>query len=354
LHPEGSDALAALEHLIDHAQYSLDVMMFIWESDCLGTAIARRLAARAGPNLRVRVLVDGGGNLIFAKPKCASPEEVNRIITWLSQQPHVEVVRTRNPFARFDHRKLVVSDGHTAWTGGRNFSETAFFGQRDLSVTVTGPLAVKLAGEFERAWHEQTGAKPSTGTHQAAPTELPLDVPLLYNAHARLVTTEPLGWELARSLYSAIENAHKHIHLENVYFSDPGLIRRLAEARRRGVDVRVTLTLHSDNRLIDAANRVTANRLLCSGVRVYLYPGMTHVKAGVVDGCWAYLGTGNFDPLSLNHNHEFGLAICDGPVIGELEKLLTGSGLHPEWELKEPLPLTLRDRACALLAGTCL
>ena len=58
---------------------------------------------------------------------------------------------------------------------------------------------------------------------------------------------------------------------------------------------------------------MTANRLLRAGVRVYLYPGMTHVKATTVDGLWAYLGTGNFDALSLRHNRELGLAVGRRP-----------------------------------------
>ena len=62
------------------------------------------------------------------------------------------------------------------------------------------------------------------------------------------------------------------------------------------------LTMHRWLKLLDMANRATVNRLLRAGIRVYLFPGQTHVKAMSVDGVWAYLGTGNFDPLSLRHN----------------------------------------------------
>ncbi len=48
---------------------------------------------------------------------------------------------------------------------------------------------------------------------------------------------------------------------------------------------------------------VTANALLASGVRVFIYPGMTHVKAMIVDG-WACLGSANFNKLSLRSNLE--------------------------------------------------
>ena len=57
------------------------------------------------------------------------------------------------------------------------------------------------------------------------------------------------------------------------------------------------------SRVIDRAVRVTVNRLLRIGVRVYMHPSTTHVKAASVDTRWAYLGTGNFDNLSLRRNN---------------------------------------------------
>jgi phosphatidylserine/phosphatidylglycerophosphate/cardiolipin synthase-like enzyme len=47
---------------------------------------------------------------------------------------------------------------------------------------------------------------------------------------------------------------------------------------------------------------------------------MTHVKAAAVDGRWAYLGTGNFDPLSMRHNRELGLSVSAGPSSARSRK----------------------------------
>jgi phosphatidylserine/phosphatidylglycerophosphate/cardiolipin synthase-like enzyme len=81
---------------------------------------------------------------------------------------------------------------------------------------------------------------------------------------------------------------------------------------------------------------------------------MTHVKAASVDGRWAYLGTGNFDPLSMRHDRELGLAIGAGPLLCTLEAQLFGADFRPEWELKEPLPTTWHDHACEILASLLL
>jgi len=158
LYLDGGEAMAALESVIDGARCRIDVLMYLWGNDEVGWRVARKLAAKAGPDLPVRVLVDGGGNLTQGEPKKASAEEVNRAVCWLARQPHVTVVRTRNADFRFDHRKLVVADGRVAWTGGRNFIEAAFTTEHDLTYTLGGPLAADLAKRFEEFWHRQGGS----------------------------------------------------------------------------------------------------------------------------------------------------------------------------------------------------
>ena len=138
LFPEGPAALAVLEHLIDTASGRIDVLMYLWDSDDLDRAVAEHLACWARKGRPVRVLVDGGGNLLHGDPRNTTCSQVNRVVNWLARQPNVQVLRTRNPLARFDHRKLVLVDGRIAWTGGRNFCRAAFEEEHDLTVTVEG------------------------------------------------------------------------------------------------------------------------------------------------------------------------------------------------------------------------
>lgn len=343
LHLDGKDALAALHHAIDQATCRIDIVMYIWDNDPLGWEIARLLAAKAGPHLTVRILIDGGGNLLQGSPEEASAGAANAVVCWLARQPHVQVIRVRNPFLRFDHRKIVLVDGRLVWSGGRNFSQSAFVQAHDLSYTLQGALATELTNRYERFWQAQ-GGPPG----DPAPPPLADFHP---NAHARLVRTTPLETSLARTVYTAVDSARSHIYIENPYFTDNKLFAKLVQARRRGVDVRVVLSLNTGTTLHDHANRALANRLLRAGIRVYLYPGLLHVKAMSIDGCWAYLGTGNFDSLSLRHNREVGIAVSHGPLVAELEQRLFQADFQPEWELTGPLPLTLRDRVAETIAS---
>src|SRR5207247_11235343 len=118
----------------------------------------------------------------------------------------------------------------------------------------------------------------------------------------------------------------------------------------RGADGLIVFARDSQSRVIDRAVRVTANRLLRIGVRVYMYPSTTHVKAASVDTRWAYLGTGNFDNLSLRRNNEVGVAISSGPLLAELEQSLFDPDFRPDWEVTKPLAVNLGDYLCEAVA----
>jgi cardiolipin synthase len=308
--------------------------------------VAHHLAAVARPDMPVRILIDGGANLSQGEPKEATSAEVQRVVCWLTQQPNIHLIRHRDPNFHFDHRKVVVADGRLAWSGGRNFTYPAFFKDRDVSYTVAGPLACEAEAIFEQYWREQ-GGKP------AEPLPPPPPLPE-HNVLARLVETSPTQYALEQAVYRALDSACHHIYMENPYLTDNRVLLKLVRARRRGVDVRLVMTIEDESQTIDSTNKISINRLIRAGVRVYLYPGMTHAKTTAVDGVWAYVGTGNFDRLSLRHNHEQGLAIGYGPVIQELEARVFMMDFNPEWEVKEPLPVTLQDYLRALVGSMLL
>jgi cardiolipin synthase len=61
------------------------------------------------------------------------------------------------------------------------------------------------------------------------------------------------------------------------------------------------------------------HELLEGGVRLYEYrPSMTHVKAMMVDGVWAMIGTTNIDNRSFEHNDEVNVAWRESAVTTRL------------------------------------
>ena len=143
--------------------------------------------------------------------------------------------------------------------------------------------------------------------------------------------------EIFRSQVAAIRASQKFIYIQNAYFTDDTILYELAKARRRGVDVRVIIPLESDRGLLTKANAVAANALLEYGIRVYIYPGMSHIKAAVYDG-WACLGSANMDRLSLRINKEANIATSDPQAVNELVDTLFMPDFERSPELTEPFP----------------
>ena len=124
----------------------------------------------------------------------------------------------------------------------------------------------------------------------------------------------------------------------------------LAKARHRGVDVRVIMPVEGDTGIMNKSNVIAANTLLEHGVRVYIYPGMSHVKAAVYDG-WACLGSANFDKLSLRVNKELNLGISDPGFVETLRRDVFEADMAASVELTEPLPEDLSNTLASIIAG---
>jgi cardiolipin synthase len=61
--------------------------------------------------------------------------------------------------------------------------------------------------------------------------------------------------------------------------------------------------------------------LLEGGIRLFEYrPSMTHVKALMVDGGWAVVGTTNIDNRSFEHNDEVNVAFHEAAVNERLRR----------------------------------
>ena len=160
---QGDHAFGARLALIDLAEKTLDLQVYIWEPDATGVIIAERLVAAADRGVRVRLLVDDLG---------FGGEDAG--IASIDAHPNIEA-RLFNPFASrtfnvfdfmFDlgrvnhrmHNKILVADNSIAIVGGRNVGnhyfdidpETNF---RDLDIGGIGPVVREASEVFDHFWN---------------------------------------------------------------------------------------------------------------------------------------------------------------------------------------------------------
>ena len=141
--------------------------------------------------------------------------------------------------------------------------------------------------------------------------------------------------EIFHAQMKAIESSRRYIYIETPYFDDESSLRALIRARRRGVDVRVIFPTRSDIGVMQLNNTMVADELVRNGIRVYAYPGMTHVKAAIYDG-WACLGSANFDKMSLRVSQELDVAFSDPPTVEQLKAELFEKDFARSHEVTEP------------------
>jgi cardiolipin synthase len=337
-------AYEALLALIASARCRIDLMMFGWGDDPAGRPVAAALIERARAGVLVRVMIDRGGFVIGETNAHVIVGGEPSFLDALGAEPNVRLIQTPDQGFRFDHRKLAVIDDRVAWSGSLILTKPSVERWHNVNYIAEGPIVAQLDAIFAERWESLGGCR--------APvcTPAPIADDIIPNAMVRIVRTDvdPPIRTLKEAVYGAVDTARLHIYLENPYFDDQILIKKLVAARARGVDVRAILTMRGDVKTMNKFAALTANALLRGGARVYLYPAMTHVKAMAVDGTMAYIGTGNYDDLSLRNNREVSLTVRGPEIVPEIEEDLFLRDMAVSEELHALLPLT---RGWFLLRG---
>ena len=339
-HEDGPESQRALLGLICAARQRIDLCTFILGADTSGNALAAALMLRARDGLHVRVLLDAIGSLNASRAQLSALREAGVSVRWFMPLLH-NPLRGRSNLR--NHRKLVVCDDATLWSGGRNLADEYFIDTErrrawpDLSFTVQGPLAQQARHLFERDWHAAGGrGRPVAPRHMPAPAGDP------DGSAAQLVPSGPDHADdtVYALLLTAAYHAQQRILAVSPYFvPDDALLAAWCMAARRGVQVTVLLPARSNHRLADWARERALRELHAVGAHVHLFPEMLHAKAVIIDDTLALCGSANLDGRSFFLNFELMTAFYGAAEIDWLaawvERKALGSGRYvarrPAW-----------------------
>jgi cardiolipin synthase len=337
---DGDEYFGRLMESIESARESIDIRTYIFDNDDFAVAMADELRARS-EDVRVRVMVDSIGNMLAAQDDSdtlpdshSHPLSMNR---YLERASDVRVRSMTNPWFTGDHTKTTIIDKKTAFVGGMNIGREYRYDWHDMMMEVTGPVVDQLQFESDKAWSRggvlgdfANALRFLRGKQEHADRE---GYPI------RILQTRNFNSQIHRAQLAAIRNAQEYIFIQNAYFSDDRTVYELARARRRGVDVRVIMPSRGNHGPMNASNKITINKLLEHGVRVYEYPGMSHIKAAIYDG-WMCVGSANFDKLSLKINKELNLATSDPAAVDALLSQVFIPDLMISREIEAPIEVT--------------
>jgi cardiolipin synthase len=319
------------------ARQSVHLRSYIFDSDDYATAMADLLKQRS-EKVEVKVLLDGLGSLVAAgvHPESMPPgfDPPESMIRYLERDSEVEVRTQANPWFAGDHAKTFIVDRETAFVGGMNIGREYRHDWHDLMMEVRGPVVAELGRGFDTAWARAGLFGDLAALAQALRPRQTVEAA---GGHpVRVLETKPGNPQIYLAQLAAIKAARRSIYIHNPYFSDDEVLVELIRARRRGVDVRVVLSTRGDSPMMDRSNILAANAMFRRGIRVYLYPGFSHVKAAIYDG-WACLGSANLDRLSLRINREVNLATSHAETVRALERRLFEADFQTATEMTRPL-----------------
>lgn len=316
----GDEIFPAMLDAIRHAEHTVDMMTFVyWQGD-IARQFAYALADRAEAGLRVRLLLDGFGSRSIEKDLLTLMERAGVQVAWFRRPLALSPLKQNHRC----HRKVLVVDERTAFTGGVGIAQE-WCGDarnehewRDTHVQIEGPAVDGVAAAFAQNWAE---------CHDALFDERDRFAPQQHHGSAVVQVVRgsaSLGWQDMQTLLRVvIESAEQRLRLATAYFSpDAYFIELLCAAARRGVEVEILLPgPHTDKRVCQLAGQHFYGDLLACGVKILQYqPTMMHAKVITVDGIASLVGSTNFNRRSLDHDEEIMLVVLDEQFTATLDE----------------------------------
>ncbi|MCM1298759.1 MAG: cardiolipin synthase [Firmicutes bacterium] len=324
--PLGEDKFKELLIQLEQAESFIFLEYFILDEGVMWGEILEILARKATQGVDVRLMYDGTCELALL------PLDYPKRIEGLGIK--CKVFAPIKPFVSThynyrDHRKILVIDGHTAFTGGINLADEYInqkprFGHwKDTAVMLKGDAAKSFTLMFLQLWDME---QPKELRDREYLTYLNCDTKPEADAKGFVIPYGdcPLDSDLLgeRVYMDILNRSTKYVHIMTPYLIlDEEMENTLKFTAERGVDVSLILPGIPDKYIPYALAKTHYKSLLQSGVKIYEYtPGFVHAKVFVSDGREGVVGTVNLDYRSFYHHFECGCYMYGSEAIPDLEK----------------------------------
>ena len=311
------------------AQHYIFLEFFIVSSGKFWDSMLEILIQKAKDGVDVRMLYDDVGSVSTVPVGYAGylRSQGIKCFAFEPMRPFLDIRQNNR-----DHRKILVVDGHTAYTGGCNLAdeyinaEVRFGHWKDNFIRLQGEAVYGFTMMFLGNWLSVSGLSdpnpmeyyrfdhflpegfviPETDGYFQPYSDLPYD----HNSVGEHVYISLLGM------------AKKTVDISTPYLIlDSDLSRALVDTAKSGVRVRLLLPHIPDKPAVFQISRSYYGDLVKAGVEIYEYtPGFVHEKVFLIDGEIATIGTFNLDYRSLVFHLECGLLFAKSSEIAAMVK----------------------------------
>lgn len=347
--PLGENKFESMLTELANAKHFIFLEYFIIDEGRMWDTVLDLLVKKVKEGVEVRVLYDDMGCL-FTLPGGYYKKLQELGIKAKACNPFIPVL---TPYLNNrDHRKILVIDGHTGYTGGINLADEYIneyekHGHwKDCSVMIKGKAVESLTAMFLSMWdvsnHTEEGFSEFAFDRYGHEMLLPQKTSGLVCPYG----DSPLDDELVGEnvYFNLIGAAKDYLYIETPYLIlDHDMIMALSNASKRGVDVRIMTPYVADKWFVHLVTQSYYTELIEAGVKIYEYtPGFVHAKIFVSDDTTATVGTINLDYRSLYLHYECGVWMYRSDCIADikadfLKTLEKCRQMSPEDIAKQPL-----------------
>lgn len=350
-YPIGEAKFADMIEQLKRAEHFIFMEYFIVTKSYMWNTILEILKEKAAQGVEVRMMYDGMCSLALLPYGYYKDLEKMGIqsIPFSQIRPVLSTYQNNR-----DHRKILIIDGKTVFTGGINLADEYInridrFGHwKDTAVMIQGKAVKSFTLLFLKMWHVAKGKdsipeeeiqKYTVSVWENAQTgDMCTDMESMRNTamqntqdkklHAGGYVIpygdDPYGDErIGKQVYIDILNrARKYVHIMTPYLIlDDEMITALRYCAKRGVETVIIMPHIPDKIYAYLMARTYYKQLLKYGVKIYEYtPGFVHAKVFVSDDIRGCVGTINLDFRSLYLHFECGAYMYSNDVLHDVEQ----------------------------------
>lgn len=319
--PSGESSMDEIVRQLKRAKKFIFLEFFIIEEGQMWGRVLRILEEKVRQGVEVRVMYDGTCAL-FRVPY-RYPKMLEGLGIKCKMFSPIRPLMSSH-YNHRDHRKILVVDGRTAFTGGVNLAdeyinERKLYGHwKDVSIMFKGDAVRSFTLMFLQMWNI---TETSENYQKYLHTDMSIpDAP----GYVLPYGDSPLDDEhVGEMIYMDIINrAQRYVHIMTPYLIlDNEMITALCFAAKRGVEVSIILPHIPDKKYAFVLAKTHYHQLISAGVHILEYtPGFVHAKVFVSDDIKAVVGTINLDYRSLYHHFECAAYVYDMPVVHDIEQ----------------------------------
>ncbi len=344
----GDEAYPQMCAAIEKAKKEVLLASYIFDNDKAGKMFIAAIKIAVKNGAKVKVLLDGVGRTRGKKPYITEELKAINGVQYAVFLP----VKAALPFVNLrNHRKILITDGQTAFFGGMNISEGNILKAnqknpvRDITFKVEGPVIEQISLLFLQDWAfaSKKHFTPLAFTQKPQPAG---------QTACRIIPDGP-DYDFRKIELinlAALNCARQSVTIVTPYFLPQNTILTALEmASMRGVNVELILPRKSNIFGMDWAMAANFNRLIKKGVKIYLTnPPFDHSKFMLADDVWLFAGSSNWDERSFRLNFESNIEIASKELSLKMRLLAEQKKASSVLLKAKTLPMVQRLRNNAL------